>query len=430
MSENNKKTKVFTFANDLFLKILSVGTAVIIWFILAFTVNADIKKTIENVPVIIDTSMLESYNLEPINFGEQTVSVVIEGKGYDIANLGSDDIVAKLTPYGVVYAGTEDINVAITSVDGEADFVVSDIYPSSFKVYFDTYIEKLVEVDPQAPYITMPSSGYIITPPKAYPNSVLIRGPKYQVERIDRIVAKTDTKEVITTSKKYKDANIIFYSGNFIEDSTAITYTPLDISVGVEVYAVKTVPLKISFQNVPPKFDVKSLEYTMSQDEIIIIGAKDSIDNISEINLGYVDMRKLEPNNEYKFAINLQEGVDSLSEFEEVTIQFANENYSEQKITISDNNISIIGIPDGYTASVREFDNFDVTVVGDKEILKQLTAEDIVIEVDVSSFEREATILGHGTKIYLPEYNNVWILETKSVQVNMKKEVKSVSTEE
>ncbi len=418
--EKEKIHKPSLLNNDIFLRISSIAVAVIVWFTLSITVYSEIKETVENVVVTIDTSNLEEYNLEPINFGEQTVQVEVYGPRYEIASLTADDLIAQLTPYDISLSGYREIDVEIIPKDASLSDLTFEVTPSSFNVYFDTYVEKTIEVIPEIPNISV-AEGYIMTDPETHPETITIRGPEHQIERIDKVVARVNNSETLSEAKNYTSPELIYYDGNIPLGSEGWTITPQEVAVSVEALKMKTVPLSFQIQNAPPNFDQSVLEFTSSADEIQIAGPTNIIDDIAELNIGYVDLRNLENGDVFEFDINLPDDVENISELETVTVTVVNENLATKELDLSEDNVTVLGLDGiGFDYEVDSAHiNRTITITGDADLIEEITSADVVVEIDVQSGLLPTVLLSAATKVYLPSYDTVWVNETFTVTVDI-----------
>ena len=87
----NKKTLNGLFENNLFVLILSLFIAVIIWLLVVINVSPQTTRVIKGVKVTIDQTVPSQFGLEVFGESEFTVDVTVKGKKYQIstANLSA-----------------------------------------------------------------------------------------------------------------------------------------------------------------------------------------------------------------------------------------------------------------------------------------------------------------------------------------------------
>jgi len=405
--------------NDIALRIYAVILAILIWFVMSITLYPTIYRTIENVPVSIDIkgTIAEDYSLSAANFKSQKVSVRIKGMRYEIGNYTAEDLKATLVVNGVNKAGEYELDVKVEAKTGE-NFDVISISPSKIKVKFDSIIEKEFATTPEAPNVKA-SSGYIMETPICVPSTVKISGPKQDIERITKVVVRTDAPAELTESQSIADTNLILYAGDTILDDSFFTIINDKISIEVPIYMKKTLPFKLEIQNYPRNFDLSSLKYTLTPSTIEIAAPNALIENLGEIHLGYLDLRKIDLDSMNEIAVTLESGYKNLSGFERVIAKFNTENYSSKLISIGKSQIHVINAPLKYEASVQTTGISNIKIIGPKEIIDKITSDDIIAEVDLLHSDINEATYNAPISIYSPAYNTVWAYGSYNVSLGL-----------
>ena len=186
-------------------------------------------------------------------------------------------------------------------------------------------------------------------------------------------------------------------------------YINLDTStaeVTIPVLKKKEVPVKVEFLNVPPEFPSDELQYTYSQETIEIAGPEEDIDNLSEIHLGYIDMKELGESGAYPFDVELPSGFINVENIETVVVEFEDHNLTTKNFIIR--NITVINEPVNYDITVATRSISGVKMVGRKSVLGSMSAQDIVAEIDVSDREITSGQIKVPVRIYAPTKGLVW----------------------
>ena len=114
--------------NNRVLRVLSVFLAFIAWLVVAITIDDTRIEIIDNVPIKINTTDLNSTlgarKLSVIEGAEQTISVRVEGISYVIGNLTPDDVVATPILTSIVDAGEQEVQIMVTKADPNANFKI------------------------------------------------------------------------------------------------------------------------------------------------------------------------------------------------------------------------------------------------------------------------------------------------------------------
>ena len=148
----------------------------------------------------------------------------------------------------------------------------------------------------------------------------------------------------------------------------------------IPIYKQKELPLKFTFANVPSNFDLDSLSYEIHPKTITVAAPDDSIDYISELDIGTVDMSDIKLNTPAYLLITLPEGYKNLSGNNNARIVWNISDYG--KLDFSVTNISVKNAPDNYDVSTITKE-LVISVMGPSEELSELTAADFFITADL-----------------------------------------------
>lgn len=417
-----KKLIIFrTPTNDFFLRIYAIVLAILIWFIMSITLYPTITKTIDNVvlqPIVTKDTSAEQNLLSPVSIEDKDLSIRIFGKRYEIGNFTANDLVASVIVDGVNKPGEYDLPIQVKSKNGKI-FDVKDISPKTVKVKFDTVVEKEFPVTPQAPNITA-AQGFLMEPAVATPSTVKISGPKTEIEKITKVIVKTDEKQVLTESTNLIDTNLLLFNGDTIIDKTPFKFSADKVEINVPIYLQKKLPLKLEIQNAPPNFNLSSLNYTLSQPSIDIAAPYASIKDLGEIHLGYLDLSKVDINSSYDYSVVLGDKYINLSGITKVSLNFDWSKYGYKYITLSKDKIHLINTPAKYDIKLQSKGTINVKLIGPKEIINNITSADVIGEIDFLEAELNSTSYNKPVQIYCPEYNSIWASGSYNVAVDVK----------
>ena len=99
---------------DLFIKILSLVSAVVIWFVVSINVYPTIDRVIYNVPIVIDMqgTYAEAHNFQVVSQTETEGTVYITGDRGQIGDLTNADLKIVASAENVINAA--DYNLPLT----------------------------------------------------------------------------------------------------------------------------------------------------------------------------------------------------------------------------------------------------------------------------------------------------------------------------
>lgn len=417
--KNKKLRSILGLDNDIVLRIYSILLAILIWFIMSVTLYPTIEKTIDNVPVeiTIEGTNAEAYHLEPINFKNKTVDVKVSGKRYDIGDLKADDLIATLDIIGIDSSGDYELKVNVKPKNGK-NINIKSITPNKMKVTFDNIIEKTFDLTAEASGITAPND-YLIDAPVSHPKTITIKGPSLQMDRIDKVLLRTTEKGEFTKSQNFDKPEIAIYAGNTRLSNSLFTFNTQNFTIELPIYKIKTVPLKVETHNAPPDFDLSSLKFNYSQSDIQIAGTDAVLENINDINLGYIDMRNLSLNSSFDFDMPEIANVKNISAVDKVSLTLDASDLDTKKVALKKSQIHVLGVPSEFNTSVSENGIYNISIIGPKKIISQINSEDLVAQVDLTGESISANTYSKPVTIYSPKYNTVWALGTKNITIKV-----------
>lgn len=371
--------------NPRFAKIFSVLLAIVIWFVVVVQFDPMTSKVVRNIPITynLTNTPAASLGLEVVKVEPETVSVTAEGKRYRISGLSAEDFTVDFSAATVEAAGTYTLNLRVSLAsqmdDGETTFIV---HPNTVTVTFDKVASKTLDLDAQAPNVTA-QEGYILESPVASPDQVVVRGPQQYIERLESGVVVTDLAETLDHSQTVNGELKLYDSDGAEMDSSVFTFNEEQFEVMIPVYKQKEVPLTFRYRNVPSSVDTEELSYQMSVESIQIAGSTEAIDNINEINVGYIDFRELDIGKEFQFSIPIPSGFRNLSSVSDVTVTFDDSGWDSKLLTVSD--IQMTNVPSGYEVTANTTAIQNVKIVGPRDTVAALSGLDLVANVDFTN---------------------------------------------
>lgn len=405
--EKRKVRKFKSLNSDFMLKIYSCVLAVIIWFILAITMYPTIDNTVTDIPVVINLagSFAETEGLSPIDFDGIEVTARLRGMRYEIGNINKNGLTASADLSSVRSDGVYDLAIEVTANDG-TELEVLSISPESVKVRFDYIKSKTFTIEPEAPYLSA-SSGYIIDKITSNPETVTITAPLEDINRITRVVLRTNSTNSLTQSTSIANTELILYDGTTVLDNSNYEFNRTSFNIEASVYSEKTIPLTFSFVDVPTNFDISILEYKLSN-ETITISSPTSLSNVESWNLGYLSLKDITPGKVFEFDVNLLSEYRNISNIEKVSITFDNEEWTTKTIALSYSQLFVINGSSSLDIEIQSAGISNITVIAPADIIDSISASDFVGEVDLNGVPVPPGLSTKSMTVYAPNYPNVW----------------------
>ena len=405
-----------------------MALSLIVSFILWLTVSLVLRPTGEivisgvGVNVNVQSGILGELGLSAIEGAESTVNVTISGSRSVIGGVSAEDISISPSLSGVSGAGTYELELRASN-NSSKDFEITAISPSTIVVKFDKYVDKTVDLK----YVI---SGEYNIPDEFVqeeiytdPAEIIVTGPENDLAVIEgaivEIALSGDYSETIAAVGEIilvdKDGNPVIYNDDEISTNVDVA------TVYIPVHKTSLLPITFDYTNIPEYFDISNLKYSLSVSEILVEGEDNIIDRYSDLFVGYIDVRDIALDNpSASFRIKLPEGLTMQNHIDMVDIDFDLEGYVEN--TFNATQINIINVPKGYKVTSNA-KRVSVTLIGPEELMNEISADDIVVQIDLST--REITQTGQyrlQAEVFLPGGQNAWAIGTYSITVTVKEE--------
>ena len=399
--------------------ILSLVIAFFVWMA-AMLAAPEITKHIKDVPITVDIPT--SAMLEVVEGEDTKVSLVLDGKQFEIGNYGPENVRVIADASAITEPGTYEVPL-IVSDNGTRSYSVTSISPATVSLTFEARTKKLLQIQPSITGLTTPDN--YIAPENEItldPSAVEISGAESFISRVERAVIEVNfTREVSSTQSQNSKIVYCDENGNRLETED-ISYFHQDVSsvaITIPVKRVATLPLSVSFLNIPENFPEEELSYSLSVDSITVAAEDSVLRNHSSLVLGYIDFKQMNllTSSQMDFAVQLPDGFTDMDDIEVVTVSFDADDLASTNLSLK--NFQIVNIPDGYTAAVNE-ESLRVHVIGRKSIISGISAGDFVVKVDLSDINLRSGKYEIPVSIYAPTKGFVWAVGEYSVTVQAK----------
>lgn len=399
--------------------ILSIVIAFFVWMA-AMLAAPEITKAIRDVPITVDIPT--SAMLEVVDGADTKVSLVLDGKQFEIGSYGPENVRVVADASAITEPGTYEVPLVVSD-NGTRSYTVTSISPATVTLTFETRATKLLQIQADITGLTTPAN-YIAPEDEIVlePSTVEVSGAESLISRVERAVIEVDfSREVSSTQQQ--NSKIVYYDaeGNKLE-TEEVAYFHQDVSsvaVTIPVKRVATLPLTVSFLNVPENFPVDELSYSLSVDSITVAAEDSVLRNHSSLVLGYIDFKQMNllTSSQMDFAVQLPEGFTDMDDIEVVTVSFEADDLASTNLSLK--NFQLVNVPEGFTVTVEE-SALRVYVLGKKSIISGIAAGEFVVKVDLSDMRTRAGKYEMPVSIYAPTKGYVWAVGEYSVTVDAK----------
>lgn len=399
--------------------VLSIVIAFFVWMA-AMLAAPEITKEIRDVPITVDIPT--SAMLEVVDGADTKVSLVLDGKQFEIGSYGPENVRVVADASAITEPGTYEVPLVVSD-NGTRSYTVTSISPATVTLTFETRATKLLQIQADITGLTTPAN-YIAPEDEIVlePSTVEVSGAESLISHVERAVIEVDFSREVTSTQQ-QNSKIVYYDaeGNKLE-TEEVAYFHQDVSsvaVTVPVKRVATLPLTVSFLNVPENFPVDELSYSLSVDSITVAAEDSVLRNHSSLVLGYIDFKQMNllTSSQMDFAVQLPEGFTDMDDIEVVTVSFEADDLASTNLSLK--NFQLVNVPEGFTVTVEE-SALRVYVLGKKSIISGIAAGDFVVKVDLSDMRTRAGKYEMPVSIYAPTKGYVWAVGEYSVTVDAK----------
>lgn len=404
-----------------FLLLLSLGIAVLLWLYVTMSVMPNTSTTLSGVPVDFDydSAKYTTLGLDIVNEPSYTVDLSLSGDGSVLGAARASDFVVYPDYSSVKGAGSQTLNLNVKIINPDLENRVTATIERGRRtvdVVFDTILTKTLPVTVETSGLHI-AEGYSLNKVSSSPSEITITGPSTEVSQVTAVVAPLSMEGELSESQlvqvplEVRDAN-----GKTLD----LPYTTMEddiVDVTVSVYKQVELPLVVNFINVPSYFDVNTLQYSLSQETLLVSGPERVVNNLTELSVGSFDLSTFSLDKDYQMNVELPDGIVSNENVSSVTLSFDTTGMSERSFNVSQ--ISVINVPANYQVEVTTKRLNNVVLVGPEEDLEQLSAGSIEARINAEDLQVAVGTQTVAVQIQVPSNPRVFAIGTYTVTCNI-----------
>ncbi|MBQ7296185.1 MAG: hypothetical protein IJW86_08360 [Clostridia bacterium] len=425
-----KRSLESLFYNNRFLMVFSIIVAIAVWASVKINYSDETTRYISDIKVNVNTALSQTGEYEAFYDTENIVAgVEVAGKAYNINQyaLSKDDIIIETSSAYVDAAGYKVLTLTakIAETSGATGVEITKIEPSSITVYYDrkttgTFnVEARLENDME----NLVSDEFTVGQPVPSMSTVEVTGPATILNKLTKVYfkAQINEDELPLTSTKEVPAEIAYQLDRVGEGKYLVCEGINDESnpatVTVPLYVSKEVPTAVKFVNQPGIYSEEPPEYKISPDKIGVIYSSSETEEMTALYVGTVDFSTVSNTvNYFEFPVDEKLGVNIVDKsVEKFSVTLDMSSMSKKTLDKTPGKIVFVNQDENFTYSIN-YDNSklnNIVVMGPAESLKKITAEDIQIEINVSSLSKtrasEQTVEVSNISISSDKVNDCWI---------------------
>lgn len=386
---------------NLGLKILSLGLAALIWFVIVNIDDPAITRTFRlSVELRNEEAIANQGMCYEVVEGE-AVTITVKGKRSIIEDLTTSDFrayadLSKLSAWNAVPIKVDLIKYLNESDSptiqlGNIDTLVVSLEKTVTKQFKVTVVKKGI-VD----------EGYFIGDLRAKPNIIQVTGASSQIDKIEEVRVVVDVSDASENFTATGIPKVYDKEGKEI-NSAKMTFSSEKVKVVGTLLNTKTVPINVDVQGTP----LHGYQYINTEYEpksVLIAGSKEVLNVVDSIVIP-IDITGMYESIESE--VNLADYIPKSITLEEesltVMVNVKIEKLQVKEIGFSIDDIQISNLDNELRLVPNEENNdeFTVNVMGREEDLKKLTIEGLNPHVDLST-KKEA-----GNYVIEIQFDNV-----------------------
>ncbi len=357
--------------------LLSIG----LWVYVTNVENKIRTTEISKIPVeLVNLDALTSSKLALTPNQEFYVTLKVEGNTNDINKIKKSDFELQVDLSEYAWKKGEN-KVPVSIVDYPISVSIRNTNTLSISIKIEDMVDKTMPVTSNI-NIT-PKSGYFASTPTINPVEVNVSGAESVVNRVSRLVV-TDNKEDV-----HEDI-IGDYDIKAVDEKETevlgVTLSSKTARIEVKVSKGKSVNVKTpTTGQLPSGVKLKSIE--SSRKTVEILGPREILDTINEVSTNPIDLSTITGNKEINLNLLLPEGITVAQGEELLTARVNVVSMVTKDFSIK---VSITGTNDGIKV-IPNKQNIKVTIKGYQDEIESVTEDNILANLDISSFKSEGT---------------------------------------
>ena len=392
--------------NKLVRIILAVLGSVLLWVFVTMTEGDLIKQPFNGVRVVFEgaDALRAEKDLVITEISSTTVSVTLSGTRGQLASLSSDQIIAVVDVSKTPVVGKHTTIPTIRFVAGTNTSTIStgDITVSPSTIVYSIVREVPRTIEVKGAFTGSVAEGYTSNPPVFDVETVIIRGPENEVNKVK--YAWVDiTRDKLDTTLDYESTYTLLDADMKEVPLGNIELERETVGVVVQVLATKEIPISVDIIDGAGATS-ENVKITCTPATIMLSGDRELLDSINKISLDTIDLASFSQTYEETYPIQLENGLNNLKGVTEAKVTVQVIGLETKKFNVT--NISVVNMTNGYTAEIIT-ETVEVTLRGPAEVLSEIKANNIRIVGDAADLAVVTGEIGLKSKIIIDGFTGV-----------------------
>ncbi len=440
MDKKKRASSEGIFYNDKVLMVLSLVVAVLLWAVVKINYSADVTRNFSDIKITMNTTFSQSGEFEAfLDEKDLYAEVEVAGKAYNLNQyaLNKDDIVVEASSTYIDSAGYKVLTLSARLVDTAtaADVEIVKVEPASITIYYDRRTTDTFNVEARLDndLDSIVSDDLTVGQPVPSVSTIEVTGPATILNKLTKVYfdAQISEKDLPLVATKEVAAEISYQLDRASEGKylscEGINDESNPATVTIPVYVEKEVDTAVKFVNQPAVYSENPPKYKVNPDKAKIMYNTTDSEEIDQLFVGTVDFSNvLNKKNIFKFPVDEKLGVNVVDKtIEEFTVTLDMSDMDSLTLDEVPAKVVFISQEQGfsYTIDYEKSDLSAITIIGPRESLAKITAEDLQIEINVASLAKgratSRNIEVSNISIQSDEINDCWIYGKYNVFINV-----------
>lgn len=403
--------------NKLLTALLSLAIAFGMWLYVITVVSPGSEDTYTNIPVVLQNEgMLQERGLMITNQELPTVTLRLAGNRTDLNKLNSSNITISVNVSSIGAAGEHSLSYTV-SFPGDVPnnaITTQSRNPDTVKLTVEERVSKMVPVVPV--YNGTVPEGFIADKENCLLDheEIQVTGPERVVSQIAeaRILVELEGKsESINESLAY---TLCDEDGEPV-DVAMVTTNVEAVNLTLRIMRVKELAVKVTVIAGGGATEQTS-QITVEPETILVSGSESLLDDLTELNLGTIDLGEQLTDTVLKFPITLPEGVTNETGVTEASVDIRFPNLRTKTLSVTQ--INAVNVPEGMDAQIIT-KVLEIRFRGPKALIDSMQESDVVVNVDFSQAQ-SGTATMRADVILTDKYKDVGAVGSYSVSATLR----------
>ena len=398
--------------------LLAVTIAFCLWLYVVSNISIEDERTYHDIPVAFEGEIaLEERGLMITSGTDATVDLRLYGSRTNLNKLTSSNINIKVNLARIYDVGQVEVNYDI-SYPGDVPsnaFTELNKNPGSITLTVEQRVTKDVPVVIE--YVGSVPEEYLCDVDNALLDQevVTITGPASTVDQIENAVIQVNLEGQTSSILDYFQYTLCDAAGEPVDAGMIVTDTA---QIRMELTIRRFKELAVTYTLVEGGgATAGNTTITLDTPVIRVSGSDTLLEQLTEINLGTINLGTIKDDTRLTYSISLPEGVVNLSGVEEVNVDVDFRGLATKDFTVE--NIRVIGVPSGMEYELVT-KRLTVTLRGSVTLINKMTPQDLVVTADLSGKDVGTVMVNATIDPVGTTYDSVGALGNFSVSVILK----------